>query len=44
MYLQTSTLGIWATVPVQHRFVIPVLMQNYLIKISKPGGATYRTR
>ena len=44
MYLQTSTFGTWTTVPVQHRFVIPASMQNYLIKMSKPGGTTYRTR
>ena len=44
MYQQTSSLGTWTTVPVQHRFVVPASMQNYLIKTSKPRGTVYRTR
>ena len=41
---QTSNLGTWTTIPIVNRFVLPISMQNHLVRISKPGGVVYKTR
>ena len=39
---QTSNLGTWTTIPIVNRFVLPISMQNHLVRISKPGGVVYK--
>ena len=41
---QTSNLGTWTTIPIVNRFILPISMQNHLVRISKPGGVVYKTR
>ena len=41
---QTSNFGTWTTIPIVNRFVLPISMQNHLVRISKPGGVVYKTR
>ncbi len=41
---QTSNFGTWTTIPIINRFVLPVSMQNYLMKISQSGSVVYKTR
>ena len=41
---QTSNFGTWTTIPIVNRFILPISMQNHLVRISKPGGVVYKTR
>ena len=43
-YQQTSNFGTSIPIPITDRFVLPISIQNYLTKISKPGGVVYKTR
>ena len=41
---RTSNFGTWTTIPIVNRFILPISMQNHLVRISKPGGVVYKTR
>ena len=41
---QTSNFGTWTTIPIVNRFILPISMQNHLVRIFKPGGVVYKTR
>lgn len=41
---QSSSFGTYSTIPVTKRFILPVLMQNYLNKISKAGSIIHKTK
>ena len=41
---QSSSFGTYSTIPVTKRFILPVLMQNYLNKISKAGSIIHETK
>ena len=42
--LNKSNFGTWTTIPIVNRFILPISMQNHLVRISKPGGVVYKTR
>ena len=44
MVSDVLNLGTWTTIPIVNRFVLPISMQNHLVRISKPGGVVYKTR
>lgn len=41
---QSSTFGTWTEVPAVNQFILPVAMQNHLVKISRNNGVVYKTK